>query len=77
VFRVSFPPPLLTIAPVGTDLLLTWPGAPGGFNLQTATDLTPLVVWVTNASVPDIFNGRYTVTNPAAGTQTFFRLESQ
>jgi uncharacterized repeat protein (TIGR03803 family) len=74
VFRLSFPSPVLTIVPAGTDVLLKWAASPGGFNLQTATNLAAPVVWITNAAVPVIINGQNTVTNPAAGLQRFYRL---
>jgi uncharacterized repeat protein (TIGR03803 family) len=77
VFRVSFPPPVLAIVPAGSNILLKWPASPGGFNLQTATNLASPVVWITNSSVPGVVNGQNTVTHPTTGTQTFFRLKSQ
>ena len=75
VFRLSFPLPVLAITPAGTNVLLKWPSSPGGFKLQTATNLAA-PVWITNSSVPAIVNGQNIVTNPATGTQTFFRLKS-
>jgi uncharacterized repeat protein (TIGR03803 family) len=77
VFRLSFPPPVLAIVPDGTNVLLKWPASPGGFYVQTATNLAAPEGWTSNFSVPEIVNGRNTVTNPATGTQMFFRLKSQ
>lgn len=77
VFRLSFPLPVLAIVPDGTNVLLKWPASPGGFYVQTATNLGSPADWITHSSVPEIVNGRNTVTNPATGTQMFFRLKSQ
>jgi hypothetical protein len=75
VFRLSFPPPVLTIVPAGTNVLLEWPASPGGFNLQTATNLAPPVGWVTNSSAPVVVNGLNIVTNPNISSQRYFRLQ--
>jgi hypothetical protein len=75
VFSLTFPRPTLTITPSGTNIVLTWPAAPGGFNLQTSTDLASPMVWITNSSSPVAFNGQNTVTHPATGAQKFFRLK--
>jgi hypothetical protein len=75
VFRLSFPLPVLAIAPAGTNVLLKWPASPGGFDLQTTTNLVS-PVWITNSSVPVVVNGQNTVTNPTTDPQTFFRLKS-
>lgn len=76
VFRLSFPPPVLAIVPAGSNVLLKWPASPGGFNLQSATNLAS-PGWVTHPSVPVVVNGQNTVTNQAAGARTFFRLKSE
>jgi len=74
VFRLSFPPPTLAILPAGTNVVLKWPASPGGFNLQTATNLNSPVGWVTNSLVPVVVNGLNTVTAPNIDSQRYFRL---
>jgi uncharacterized repeat protein (TIGR03803 family) len=76
VFRLSFPLPVLTIFPDGTNVLLKWPASPGGFNVQTATNLASPVSWVGNPSAPAIVNGLNTVTNPTIGSAQYFRLRA-
>jgi uncharacterized repeat protein (TIGR03803 family) len=60
-------PPTLGIQRSGTDAILTWPTNLPGFNLQTATNLAPPINWSAVA-------GQYSVTNPIADKQRFFRL---
>jgi hypothetical protein len=74
VFRLSFPLPVLAIVPDGTNVLLKWPASPGGFSLQTATNLASPVSWVDSPSTPVIVNGLNTVTNPSIGSKRYFRL---
>jgi len=75
VFRLEFSPLTLTIVRAGNNVLVKWPASPGGFNLQTATNLTPPVSWVTNSSPPAVVNGLNIVTNPSIGSQRYFRLQ--
>jgi uncharacterized repeat protein (TIGR03803 family) len=77
VFRLSFPPPVLAMVPDGASVLLQWPASPGGFNLQTTTNLASPADWADHPVVPSIVNGQNIVTNPAADTQKFFRLKLQ
>ena len=74
VFSLTLPPPQLAITPAGADVVLTWPVSATGFTLQSATNLVPPVVWITNSPAPVIINGQNTVTNPVSGTQKFYRL---
>jgi uncharacterized repeat protein (TIGR03803 family) len=60
-------PPTLAIRRQGTNVILTWATNFTGFNLQTATNLVPPVNWSAVA-------GQYSVTNPIADKQRFFRL---
>jgi len=77
VFRLAFPPPMLDMVADGANALLRWPASPGGFNLQTATSLEAPVSWSTNGGVTAVVNGQNLVTNPATGTQRFYRLKLQ
>ena len=60
-------PPVLSIQRSGTNVVLTWPTNFTGFNLQTATNLTPPINW-------SAVSGQYSVTNPITDEQRFFRL---
>lgn len=78
VFSISFVPQL-SITPLQTSVLLSWPANVAGFNyagfaLQCATNLIPPVVWTAVSPGPVVVNGQNTVTNPITGTQMFFRL---
>jgi uncharacterized repeat protein (TIGR03803 family) len=66
VFSISFPP-RLAIALAGPYVILTWSSNFVGFNLQSATNLTPPVAWGPVA-------GQYTVPDPIVGKQKFYRL---
>jgi uncharacterized repeat protein (TIGR03803 family) len=60
-------PPVLSIQPSGTNVILSWPTDVFGFSLQTTTNLAPPAVW-------SPLGGQYSVTNPATSKQRFFRL---
>jgi uncharacterized repeat protein (TIGR03803 family) len=66
--------PRLAIAPVGANVILTWPTNATGFALQSATNLVSPVVWTTVSPGPVIVNGQNTVTNPMSVRQQFYRL---
>ncbi|HRY51435.1 MAG TPA: choice-of-anchor D domain-containing protein [Candidatus Paceibacterota bacterium] len=65
-------PPRLTVNRQGGDVLLTWPADIPGFTVESATNLPP--VWRSNAVLPAIVGGSYTITNPIAEKSAFFRL---
>jgi Bacterial Ig-like domain len=67
------PPPLLTITPFGTNVVLQWPTNVTGFNLEFATNLIS-PVWKTNLPPPVVVNTNNAVTNGISGTQKFYRL---
>jgi hypothetical protein len=72
--------PRLTISRSGANVILMWPTNFAGFDyagftLQSTTNLVSSV-WSTNLPAPTVVNGQNTVTNPASGTQKFFRLKS-
>ncbi|MFZ0826926.1 MAG: choice-of-anchor tandem repeat GloVer-containing protein [Verrucomicrobiia bacterium] len=70
----SISPPLLTILPSGTNVVLAWTNTASGFNLLFTTNLVPPAIWSTNSTAPVVINGQNTVTNPISGTQKFYRL---
>ncbi len=78
VFSLSFAPQL-SISPVGTNVVLTWPTNGAGFNytafnLQSATNLVPPVAWTPVFPGPVVVSGQNKVTNLTSGTQKFYRL---
>ena len=66
-------PPLLTIRPFGTNVVLTWPTNAAGFTLVSATSLAS-PVWITNSPAPVVVNTNNAVTNGISGPQKFYRL---
>jgi hypothetical protein len=65
---------VLTIVRAGTNALLKWPASPGGFDLQSATNLDSPVTWSSNPGVAVVVNGQTIVTNAFGSTQRYFRL---
>ena len=65
--------PLLTIASLQSNLILSWPTSFTGFTLQSTTNISS-PTWTTNLPAPVVVSGQYTVTNPISGQQQFFRL---
>lgn len=76
VFSITLPvvQPQLTVTPVGSNVILTWPTTPIGFNLEATTDLRSPVIWTAVSSPPVLVNGLNAVTNPISGKQQFYRL---
>jgi uncharacterized repeat protein (TIGR03803 family) len=76
VFSVPVPtgPPELGISRSGANVIITWSTNITGFTLQSATNLDSPSFWSTVSPLPTVVNGQYTVTNPIAGTQQFYRL---
>jgi uncharacterized repeat protein (TIGR03803 family) len=70
VFSLS----LLTIIRSGANVVVSWPANVVGFTLQSTTNLNPPIVWSPVSPGPTVVNGQNTVTNPASGTQKFYRL---
>lgn len=73
VFSVSLPPPELAISRCGTNVVLTWPTNPPGFNLVFTTNLVP-AIWSPVSPGPVVVNFQNVVTNPISGTKVFYRL---
>ena len=67
-------PPQLAIFPSGTNVILAWPTNAAGFTLESATNLAPPVVWITNTPAPVIVGTNNAVTNGISGTRKFYRL---
>lgn len=66
-------PPTLGASLQGGNLVLTWPTNASGFALVYSTDLS-MTNWLSNSVAPMIVGGNYTVTNPIAGENNFYRL---
>ena len=73
-YVINPPLPPLRITQSGANVILTWPAADVGWNLQSATSLAAPVVWGTVSPAPVILGGLHTVTTPVTGTRKFFRL---
>jgi uncharacterized repeat protein (TIGR03803 family) len=74
VFRLSLPPPKLTIIRAGANVILSWPTNAVTFTLQSTTNLIPPAAWNTVSPGPVVVNGQNVVTNPISGTQKLYRL---
>jgi uncharacterized repeat protein (TIGR03803 family) len=73
-FTLTLPAsPRLSITPSGTNVLLTWPTNVIGYMLQSTTNLASSA-WNNVSPVPVVINGANAVTNPASGSQVFYRL---
>jgi hypothetical protein len=64
----------LAVSLTNGAVVVSWPTTPAGFRLQAATNLIVPVPWTNAGGVTSIFNGRFNVTNPATGSNGFFRL---
>jgi len=58
----------------GANVIVMWPTNATGFTLQSTTNLSSPVVWITNFPAPVVVNGQNTVTNFISGGQKFYRL---
>jgi len=74
VYRVSLPPPKLTIVRSGNNLILAWTADACGFELQSVPSLTSPTSWIPVSPAPVALGGQSVVVSPISGTQQFFRL---
>jgi len=67
----------LSIVQSNTNVVLSWPLAPAGFELQSTTNITPPAVWttVTAPVTVDTNSNRNVVALPETGGNQFFRLQ--
>jgi hypothetical protein len=68
------PPPTLSAAPVGGNVVVSWPANAIGFTLQAKPTLAPASVWGPVTNTPVSIGNRFYVTNPTAGLSRFYRL---
>ncbi|HEY3853780.1 MAG TPA: choice-of-anchor tandem repeat GloVer-containing protein [Verrucomicrobiae bacterium] len=71
---VSAMSPKLAIVLSGTDAVLSWTTNAAGFNLQSATNLSPQIIWTNVPTAPVMNSGQNTVTVPISGRAMFYRL---
>lgn len=72
---VEFPP--MNAVVQGNNLVISWPVAATGYNLESTTSLTPPVVWTpVTVPAPVTVNGQRFVTNAIGGGDRFFRLRA-
>jgi hypothetical protein len=69
--------PALSAAKVGNALELAWPANTGFFVPQTATNLTPPILWQRVTNAPALTNGQWTFAIPTQKPAGFYRLQSQ
>jgi hypothetical protein len=65
--------PMLSVNRMGTNVILAWPSAATGFQLQSLTNLT-LANWSLVTNVPVITNNQFSVTRPLQTNNQHFRL---
>jgi hypothetical protein len=65
--------PKLTITPVGGMVVISWPVAATGFNLEQTASLT-VGSWTGVTNAWSTVGGNYIITNTPTGTATFYRL---
>jgi formylglycine-generating enzyme required for sulfatase activity len=64
---------ILSIAPAGNQVVLSWPTWASNYVLQSTTNFLP-AAWNIVSPAPVVVNGQNTVTNPISGPQQFYRL---
>jgi uncharacterized repeat protein (TIGR03803 family) len=66
--------PTLNLHLSGTNVVVTWPTNAAGFTLESATNLVPPAIWITNTPAPVVVGTNNAVTNGIIGRQKFYRL---
>lgn len=67
-------PPLLTITRAVNEVVLSWPAATSGFQLQSVGSLPAGSQWQNVTGSPALIGGRHFVTNTLTSSNAFFRL---
>lgn len=73
IFNLSLPPPQLSVAFSGVNVIVAWSAYSCGFTLQSTTDLAS-PSWSTVSPTPALVNGLNTVTNALSTVRQFYRL---
>jgi uncharacterized repeat protein (TIGR01451 family) len=69
--------PLLKIASVGNNVVLSWSASASGYYLQSKTSFASASAWSPVTSVPVVVGGTCYVTNAITGPSKFYRLSNQ
>jgi hypothetical protein len=64
----------LSIQTTNGNEIISWPSAPTGFQLESATSLAPPVSWVAITNAVTVTTNQNTVTLPPGGNSQFFQL---
>jgi hypothetical protein len=67
--------PVLTVARVGNDIILSWSTNHSGYTLEAKTDLSSLPNWSNVPGTPASIGNQFVVTNSVASENLFFRLK--
>jgi hypothetical protein len=67
------PAPTLTITPVAGSVVISWPVAATGFNLEQTANLSA-GSWTTETNYPSVVGSNNVITNTPTATATFYRL---
>jgi ELWxxDGT repeat protein len=67
--------PVLSMARVGNQIVLSWPTSHGEYTLESTTDLSPPLNWSEVSITPMIVGDQFTVTDTIAGAGQFYRLK--
>lgn len=59
---------------IESSVTVTWPTTPGGYSLQTSTDLGDVKNWTTVTNAPLVDTRGYYMVFPSSSTKTFYRL---
>jgi hypothetical protein len=59
---------------IETAVRVSWPTIPGGYNLQTSTDLGDVKNWTTVTNSPLVDSRGYYMVFPSSSTKVFYRL---
>jgi hypothetical protein len=69
--------PILTIAPAGTNVVVSWPGTAIAFDLEAAPTPDAASWYLVDYSAATATNGQVCLTLPATKSARFFRLHKQ
>jgi hypothetical protein len=69
-------PPLLSIAPAGANVLLSWPVTDSGYILQVTPELSSAANWSNLSYSVTVVGGQNTATDSVASGNAYYRLVS-
>jgi uncharacterized repeat protein (TIGR03803 family) len=72
VFRIVMP--VLSARSIGNAIVLSWPTNQVALTLQSASNLTPPVVWFDSTNPPAVIGAQFMVTNGFSNPGRFYRL---